>query len=698
VVRWRIPSSLQTSGDLAVGWRAAGVGLAGLVAAVVFVVGGPAGLAYLALLALVTASGLPLGFALFGRRHAAGWIAGALFGYAAISLAWWAVVFLGIASTVAFVAAWAGAFVVNGAAALVVGPPAVALPEWSRRDTAALLLVLLLVPVLVWKPFAKLGAVDEAGDRQYRAYFIADFVWHTALTAELAKETQPPRNPYLASQPIHYYWTYFRVPATLVRHAGFDVQNALKVNAIGMALLMLASIYLAAWTALPGWPLAVAAAVALTVLAPSAEGLAAIVDLVRRGQPLAGLRDLNIDAIAAWAFKGLRIDDLPRAMWYMPQHSASYALGLLAMPAAIAGGVRAKPAAILLTGLALGASLAFNPLVGATFCAVYGLTIATDAVRTRAPLAALLRHALAVAPVLVAYAWCIVNQVGEGATAALHFGFWGLARNGTLIVFLLSFGPLLLLMAPGLWPSRDQRLAPLWPAIYAVVLGVLLMHFVALTVDQAWVGFRGGHILLVAAPVLVARGLLVLRQHSRRLAATAAIVTLAAGLPTTVIDAYNAQDVSNRHICCGPNATQGDFHWTVVVTAAEHEALDWIRNNTPPDAIVQMEPTVRGRETWSLIPSFAERRMASGNPIALLAVPAYAEGNAQVLRIYQSSDPEEAWRAAASLGIDYLYVDRTERAAYPNVAKFDAHPEHFDPVFRNDEVTVYAVRNGKSAP
>ena len=64
-------------------------------------------------------------------------------------------------------------------------------------------------------PGARLGSYDSAGNRLYRAYFIADFVWHTALTAELTKHAQPPRNPYLASKPVHYYWTYFVVPATI---------------------------------------------------------------------------------------------------------------------------------------------------------------------------------------------------------------------------------------------------------------------------------------------------------------------------------------------------------------------------------------------------------------------------------------------------------------------------------------------------
>ena len=42
------------------------------------------------------------------------------------------------------------------------------------------------------------------------------------------------------------------------------------------------------------------------------------------------LRDINIDAITAWHFQGLRLDGLPRCLWYVPQHSMSYALGLIA--------------------------------------------------------------------------------------------------------------------------------------------------------------------------------------------------------------------------------------------------------------------------------------------------------------------------------------------------------------------------------
>jgi uncharacterized membrane protein len=207
-----------------------------------------------------------------------------------------------------------------------------------------------------------------------------------------------------------------------------------------------------------------------------------------------------------------------------------------------------------------------------------------------------------------------------------------------------------------------------------------------LDVDQFWIGFRTGQLFFVLVPALVARGLITLWQPGLRPVAIVVVVTvLAAGLPTTIVDAHNAQDVDNRRM--GPG-----FHWTVVLSPAEQEGLAWIRAQTPADAIVQAEPTVRGRETWSLIPSFAERRMAGGLPISLMHVPAYDTTSEQVRQIYASDDAAAAWQIARQLGIDYLYVDATERRAYPGTSKFDAHPEYFSAAFRNAEVTVYAVK------
>ncbi|OYV97122.1 MAG: hypothetical protein B7X11_06645, partial [Acidobacteria bacterium 37-65-4] len=152
---------------------------------------------------------------MFGRRHAAGWVAGGLIGYAATCMALSLVIRAGWATPAGDAAAW----IVLAGAIWGLTPrsasPIIALPFWTRRDAIAWLLVLHFVPALTAIPFAHVGAIDEDGNKQYRAYFIADFVWHMALTQEIARHDTPPRNPYMFDKPVHYYWTYFVVPSVM---------------------------------------------------------------------------------------------------------------------------------------------------------------------------------------------------------------------------------------------------------------------------------------------------------------------------------------------------------------------------------------------------------------------------------------------------------------------------------------------------
>jgi hypothetical protein len=104
-----------------------------------------------------------------------------------------------------------------------------------------------------------------------------------------------------------------------------------------------------------------------------------------------------------------------------------------------------------------------------------------------------------------------------------------------------------------------------------------------------------------------------------------------------------------------------------------------------------MEPILRGREHWTLIPSFAGRRMAAGLPISLLPLPEYRERSEQVRVLYATPNAGEAADIAHRLRLDYLYVDRDDLAAYPGVRKFDEHPDRFTRVFANDEVRIYKV-------
>ncbi len=647
----------------------------------VLLIGGLAGLSTGALFLLALVPGVPVGMRLFGRNHGGAYISGALLGYGLTTLAVWGARQFAPGASYAVVLGWLAAVLLPWAAfrhkARV---PWLAPPPWTRNDIRALALVLLMVPLLMFRPLSRVNTIGADGSLRVRAYFTADFVWHMAVVAELQKDATPPVNPYLAPQPLHYYWGYFLVPTAATRLVDVAPDLALKVNAVGTALLLTGVLFLLGHTAYPRRPWTVAAAVLLTVVASSAEGLAALAYVYRETGGLAGVRDLNVDAVAR-GVGGLRIDDLPRAFWYVPQHSMSYAAGLAALAAAQAGGPSVPAAGIVANGCLLAVSALFNPFVGAIFCATYAATVCAGAwVRQR--LRDVPRHLAAALPVIAALAWVTLNRMVDGAGGVLAFGFNDPARQAPVLAFLLSFGPLLLLLGPGLWPSR--RL-PLWPVAgvsFGVVLSIALMHLLVMTVDLFWIGFRTGHVVLVLAPPLVTRALLRLAEVNRRVVAAAVGAVVLTGVPTTAIDTFNAQDVENDHM--GPG-----FRWTVRLSAGERAALAWVRSHTPREALVQMDPTVRGRDTWTLIPSYGERRMAAGQPISLMHEAEYDTRSARVAALFGATDARSAWKTARELGVDYVYVGREERQAYPTVPALIG--PYFSTAFANDDVTILKV-------
>ena len=200
--------------------------------------------------------------------------------------------------------------------------------------------------------------------------------------------------------------------------------------------------------------------------------------------------------MSSWEFSGLRVDSLVRSMWYNPQHSMSAALGLLAMPVAGLGGVAAPVGAIALAGLALALSTTFNPFIGGLFSLVYGAAIVADAIAQRR-IAALLRHAAAAALAGLAVAWCVANDMVEGASGVVLYGLGGYARNAPIATLMLSLGPLILPAALGMWPPwRIPRRA--WPALAGTALGLAVFYLVRLSVEGSYIGFRAGQLLQLA--------------------------------------------------------------------------------------------------------------------------------------------------------------------------------------------------------
>jgi hypothetical protein len=267
--------------------------------------------------------------------------------------------------------------------------PLVAVPRWTKSDTLALVLVLLAVPGLVWLPFTRIGALDEEGNRRYRAYFTADFLWHVALTAELARMDSPPRNPYLVSRPLNYYWSYFVVPAFISQTGLLPLtHNYLTINALCAGLVFVSMIFIFAWLTIPrAGP--VAAGTLLALVAASAEGVHAMWTLWQGNRPFEELRHLNIDAITYWFLRGLTVDGLPRSLWYTPQHAAACALSLIALAVPVYAPA-GRPVIGLVSGVALGCALIVSPAIGGAL--LLDLRVYRNLLRT-APATALVRLA-----------------------------------------------------------------------------------------------------------------------------------------------------------------------------------------------------------------------------------------------------------------------------------------------------------------
>src|SRR5690606_8048689 len=303
----------------------------------------------------------------------------------------------------------------------------------------------------------------------------------------------------------------------------------------------------------------------------------------------------------------------------------------------------------------------------------------------RAGLRAIVRLALSALPVAAAFGWCVLNQTFEGGPGNLHFGFYSAARAMPVGALLLAAGPALAPALVGLavLPSRWRRMLP---AASGLGLALFLIYFVHLRSEMIWIGWRAGQILLLCAAALSAAGLAAVTARSRTAAAIFVVAVAAIGLPTTAIDLFNAQDVENR-------ARSSGFAWTLRVTPGEWEAFEWLRRRTPKDAVVQVDPITRGRDSWTIVPSFAERRMAAGLPISLLAQPQYHELSEKVRYLYSTADAAEAWHVARMLQINYLVVGRVERDEYPGiVARLDEATDYFLRRFVNDDVHIYRVR------
>lgn len=565
------------------------------------------------------------------------------------------------------------------------------LPMPSAGEARVWLLLLLLVPLVVGRPFARVGQIRPEG-QVYRAYFTADYVWRRALVAEIAKGEFPPQNPYYNHDQLHYYWLGHLPDAIEYRALADRIDlDALLLGSSVIVDAAFVSVIYGLTRLVVTVPWAAAAAVGWAFLFTSFEGAAALWHIQSGTLPVYSLRELNIDALSRWVYGGMPIDGLQRILWYQPHHAMAYALGWLGLVAVAYRRDDHDRGVFFTAGLIFAVCILLSSFVALMAVLATAMYETVRTVRRRSWYAAIGNAAFAALPIAVAVAISEVLQYIDhqpGTLPVLRLGLNLFATQRTLLVTFVSAGPILIVGAAGGWAAWRHRVAGASPFVAVLATAVWVYFYLDIRDHQdVYVGWRVGHTVFIALAPFVGVALLAAARArgTKALAAWGSVGLLAClAAPMVVIDFINTQDVDNRAM--GPS-----FRWTLVLTPAEREGLAWLRTHTSPAARVQVDPWSRNTDTWAYIPAFAERRMAVGLPLGLVPLHKYEEGSRRVRWLYDT-DPLGAYELAARNGIDYVVVGAEERHDHPRVDERLAQvPTLMPQVFHNDALTVYEV-------
>ena len=497
---------------------------------------------------------------------------------------------------------------------------------------------------------------------------------------------------------LHYYWMPHLMSAIEYRAWGSTVSldTLLLTRSILVDAAFVAALYgVARLVVTPAW--AVLAGLLCTFLASSYEGTAALWEHWRISAPFDLVRLLNIDAITRWLYGGMPIDGLHRVLLYQPQHALGYVLGLLGVMAVARRTRQRDPAVFVAAGALLAMSTLISSFAGVMFTAVAAAFELVGTLRRRGWMAAAFNAPYAALPLAVAVAIVTalqyVDHPDNTNLSVIRFGLNLLATQHFWLVTILSLGPLLLLGAAGAIVALRRGVGEAWPLGAMLIVGLVFYFYVDIRDHQdVYVGWRVGHLAFMALLPLAAlafAGTTALRPGRRALAAAAITLVVVPALPMVAIDLYNTQDITLRDM--GPG-----FRWVQILSPDEWDGLMWIREHTPPNAVVQVDAVARDSDTWAYIPAFAERRMGVGLPISMVPLLKYQEGSRAVQWMYDVASSGATHEMAARVGIDYIVVGEPERRAHPGVdARFHQTPDLLPEVFHNAALTVYAVRRAR---
>ena len=508
------------------------------------------------------------------------------------------------------------------------------------RFSPSLILLFLLLLLLTWLPFSRIGRSTPEGNL-YRAYFSSDYLKHYAVVETLSRDSLPPGNPYFLGKPLHYYWLPYLFPTAVSRLCGSPEKSlfawSFLVNFLALNLLFL---LLRKRLPLP-WALALSTAPFLC----SWEGLLHLIRCNFRWIPFwESSRNLNIDGLTRWLYGLPQIDTLYRSLLFTPQHLLSLLFLLLYLH--WEGSPKRNPRALslvlalsLLSSFFVGGFLLLTAAVQFLFVSLRGL------IQKRLTWRSVLRNwALLFVPSVLSLVLASVLKMVNPQGSPLLFS--PLTPGQAARLLLLNFGPLLVGLI-GLFLKGEKEAPFLRFLVLCSLLPLLTLRIVGFESD---ISLKAGLVLAVALLFLSLPLCQRLSQHPWTFLLL--LLFLLPGALTTAIDLRNSSDTSNRR-------------FTLLVPKDEAALWKWIRKNTPKESVVQTFPPLR-EEVLSESASFGGRRLYVGDRMhgAIFQIPKEEyHGRIQVLESLLASLPESR-SALRRLGVTHLFWGARERERF----------------------------------
>ncbi|MCI0446232.1 hypothetical protein L0152_23830 [bacterium] len=418
------------------------------------------------------------------------------------------------------------------------------------------------------------------------------------------------------------------------------------------------------------------------LFAYSYDGAFVLANLGEQSKPFSDFTSVNIDAAAHTYLHSPEVIGMYRAFVFDPHHMFAICLMVLTFllfrrALNFRSRIVAGSALFLLGGIA-----GHSAFVAYTAILWIGLWLLIELLRGQAPILKDFKFLGFASVVILSYAFFYFRFPGFFEIAKSDLSISMVSQS--MLFILIDFGAPLMLGVLGLvWgiKKKDWRVLPL-AILLLVSFGQLFFSYFPDWPDD--ISMKVGHSIYIALACLGAHFFSKQAAGSarRRIATVAFAVICVPAVPTLIMDWYTLQQTGNTQT-------------TTLINHDDLEACEWINKSLSQDAVVQSFPIKEGIAFYSLIPTFAQRRTALGDPMHSRIFQGDSERSANrsnlINLMFFTSSPDISWLIARNLGVHYIYFGSTEKRLFSDKHTKFRDPRFFSKVYAKREVRIFQV-------